>query len=305
MNHIQKSINEFPSASELLENFADNLWLTQGLSKKTVTAYLSDLKKFISYLSTQKLHVFEASSQNLQDFIQNQNAIISARSTARVVSSLKHFYLYLITQGYIEKNPCDHIKSPSFHAHLPQSLSEAEVEAILNAPDLTTTLGLRDRAMLELLYATGLRVSELVELNYSDIHLQSGTLRILGKGNKERLVPLGQEAIEHIQEYLTKARPLLNNQHSDTLFLSTHQKAMTRQTFWHLLKRYVHNLGIYKTISPHTLRHAFATHLVNHGADLRVVQLLLGHSQLSTTQIYTHVAKERLKKLYVTHHPRG
>ena len=228
------------------------------------------------------------------------------RTKARRLSSIKRFYEYLYREKQIQHDPTRHITAPKLGRPLPKSLTEAEVEALLHAPDLDTELGLRDRAMLEVLYATGLRVSELVNLSMQEINLRQGVLRVIGKGNKERLVPLGQAAIYYIELYLSQARPSLSKgQLIDSLFLSTRAKAMTRQTFWHAIKRYAVIAGINKPLSPHVLRHAFATHLLNNGADLRVVQMLLGHSDISTTQIYTHIAKERLKLLHAEHHPRG
>ena len=228
------------------------------------------------------------------------------RSTARLLSSLRRFYQYLLREGMITDDPTAQIESPKLGRPLPKSLTEEQVEKLLQAPDAETALGLRDRAMLETLYATGLRVSELVGLTLQQANLQAGVVKVIGKGDKERLVPLGEEAVEWLQRYLNEERSkLLHGQTSDALFPTARGAAMTRQAFWHNLKRYTHLAGIETHLSPHTLRHAFATHLLNHGADLRVVQMLLGHVDLSTTQIYTQVARERLKQLHAQHHPRG
>jgi integrase/recombinase XerD len=228
------------------------------------------------------------------------------RSEARLLSSLRRFYRYLVREEIRDSDPTAQIESPRLGRPLPDSLTENEVEDLLAQPDTTTALGLRDRSMLEVLYATGLRVSELVGLTVDQINLRQGVIRCIGKGNKERLVPVGEVAQDWLEKYLYDSRPaLLNGKVADDLFPTTRGKAMTRQAFWYLIKRYALQAGIQKDLSPHTLRHAFATHLINHGADLRVVQLLLGHADLSTTQIYTHVAKERLKQLHAAHHPRG
>ncbi|MGH8678136.1 MAG: site-specific tyrosine recombinase XerD, partial [Burkholderiales bacterium] len=228
------------------------------------------------------------------------------RSAARLLSSLKRFYRFFLREGRISADPTLQVEAPKLPRGLPKSLTEEDVQALLNAPDITRALGLRDRAMLETLYASGLRVSELVGLKISQVDRNGGVVRILGKGAKERLVPLGEEALDWIWQYLAGARPqLLNGRGADALFVTARAHAMTRQAFWNLIKRYAATSGIRKALSPHTLRHAFATHLLNHGADLRVVQMLLGHSDISTTQIYTHVARERLKQLHARHHPRG
>ncbi|MDH5778933.1 MAG: site-specific tyrosine recombinase XerD, partial [Gammaproteobacteria bacterium] len=230
----------------------------------------------------------------------------SPRSSARFLSSARQFYVYLIRNRMIETDPVALIEAPKLGKSLPKTLSEKDVDAILAAADTNTALGLRDRAMLEILYASGLRVSELVSLTPGQINLRQGVIRIMGKGSKERMVPLGEEAISWLENYLNNGRAdILKGTMSDALFPSNRRSFMTRQTFWHIIKRYARQAGIDKPLSPHTLRHAFATHLLNHGADLRVVQLLLGHSDLSTTQIYTHVAKARLKDLHSQHHPRG
>jgi integrase/recombinase XerD len=231
---------------------------------------------------------------------------MSKRSVARILSSLKRFYGYLLREGLIQSDPCELIDAPRLAPALPESLSENDVESLLQAPEIVSALGFRDRAMLELLYATGLRVSELVELNFQQVNFRQGCLRVVGKGEKERLVPVGEEAMDWLERYLNQARPMiLGARQSDYLFVTNRGSSMTRQAFWHIIKRYAKQAGIDKHLSPHTLRHAFATHLLNHGADLRVVQLLLGHSDLSTTQIYTHIAQQRLKELHSQFHPRG
>ena len=230
----------------------------------------------------------------------------SARTSARRLSSLRRFFQYLAREGHINHDPSVRIAAPRIGRPLPKSLTEAEVEGLLDAPDTSTAIGLRDRAMLEVLYATGLRVSELVSLQLGQVNLRQGVVRVIGKGNKERLVPLGEEAVDWLEKFIRQGRAeLLRGPPVATLFPSRRGRMMTRQTFWHALRRYAVQAGIAKALSPHVIRHAFATHLLNHGADLRVVQMLLGHSDISTTQIYTHVARERLKSLHAEHHPRG
>ena len=292
------------SSDALLERFLDALWLESGLSRNTLSAYRSDLEALTAWL---KGPPDKATRTQLQTYFA---ACVSRgtrpRSSARMLSSLRRFYRYLLREGLITDDPTALLESPKIGRPLPKSLTEEQVEKLLQAPDTNTALGLRDRAMLETLYATGLRVSELVGLNLQQANLQSGVVRVVGKGDKERLVPLGEEAIEWLQRYLSRARgELLHVHRSDALFPTARGSAMTRQAFWHNLKRYTRIAGIETHLSPHTLRHAFATHLLNHGADLRVVQMLLGHVDLSTTQIYTHVARERLKQLHAQHHPRG
>lgn len=297
---------------QIIEQFLDVIWMERGLSENTLSAYRTDLKKFVMWLK-------QSSAESLSNLINNANREdiqeyfsllehqkISPRSRARLLSSLRLFYAYLLREKIIETDPVALIDAPKLGRSLPKTLSEKDVEALLLAPDTATLLGLRDRVLLEVLYATGLRVSELVGLELTQINLLQGTLRVTGKGNKERLVPLGEEAILWLEKYLNTARvDLLKGQVTDALFVTKRGGAMTRQAFWYLIKRYALQAKIAAKISPHTLRHAFATHLLNHGADLRVVQMLLGHSDLSTTQIYTHVASERLKSLHSQHHPRG
>ena len=293
-----------PQTDELLERFLDALWLEAGLSRNTLSAYRSDLEAFSAWL---KASPATATREHLQVYLAEcVSRGIRPRSTARLLSSLRRFYQYLLREQLITDDPTAQIESPKLGRPLPKSLTEEQVEKLLQAPDAGTALGLRDRAMLETLYATGLRVSELVGLTLQQVNLQAGVVKVIGKGDKERLVPLGEEAIEWLQRYLNEARAkLLHGQTSDALFPTARGAAMTRQAFWHNLKRYTRVAGIETHLSPHTLRHAFATHLLNHGADLRVVQMLLGHVDLSTTQIYTQVARERLKQLHAQHHPRG
>ncbi len=297
-----------PSDSALLERFLDALWLERGLSANTLSAYRSDLESFASWLTGQDSSLAGASREALLEYLQRRSREgARPRTTARLLSSLRRFYRYLVRERLRLDDPSARVESPKLGRPLPQSLTEDEVEALLEAPDTTAALGLRDRAMLELLYATGLRVSELVGLTLGQINLLQGAVKVVGKGRKERLVPLGEVARVWLERFLRESRPLLLNSAnpSDALFPSRRGEAMTRQAFWQHIKRYTLVAGISKSLSPHTLRHAFATHLLNHGADLRVVQLLLGHSSLSTTQIYTHIARERLKALHATHHPRG
>ena len=293
-----------PPADAQLERFLDALWQEAGLSRNTLSAYRSDLEALSAWL---KALPATATRAQLQDYFGEQvRKQASPRSTARLLSSLRRFYRYLLREDLISDDPTAQLESPKLGRSLPKSLSEEQVEQLLRAPDAETALGLRDRAMLETLYATGLRVSELVGLTLQQANLQAGVAKVIGKGDKERLVPLGEEAIEWLQRYLNEARTtLLHGKTSDALFPTARGAAMTRQAFWHNLKRYTRIAGIETHLSPHTLRHAFATHLLNHGADLRVVQMLLGHVDLSTTQIYTQVARERLKQLHAQHHPRG
>ncbi|WP_077927584.1 site-specific tyrosine recombinase XerD [Wohlfahrtiimonas populi] len=291
----------------LLSQFEETLYYQEGLQPLTLQSYLSDLQKLESYLAEQDAQLEQADTEILQEYIQLKlSEKISPRSIARFVSAFKHFYDFLIVSQIREDNPARKLIVPKFTATLPESLSEDDVEALLNSHDLATPLGLRDRAMMELLYSCGLRVTELISLTMSQVNLQAGVVRLVGKGNKERLVPIGEVGIEWLEKYLDGARGELSKGNStEWLFLSNRGDTMTRQAFWYVIKKTAQRVGISSTISPHTLRHAFATHLVNHGADLRVVQLLLGHSSLSTTQIYTHIAKERLKSIHQEHHPRG
>ena len=291
-----------------IDAFCDALWLEDGLAKATLDSYRSDLGRLAQWLNA-KGHeaLLDLSEQTLTGFIADLSKQTKATSQARYLSTLRRFYRWQVGRGRISSDPTLKLANPSRPARLPKVMSEKQVEALLNAPDLETALGLRDRAMIETLYATGLRVSELVKLKVHEVSLADGVLRAFGKGSKERLVPLGEWAIDWIRRYLETGRPaLLKGQACDDLFVTARAAAMTRQAFWQLIKRYARLAGIDPArLSPHVLRHAFATHLLNHGADLRVVQLLLGHADISTTQIYTHVARERLKSLHAIHHPRG
>ncbi len=293
--------------SHYLQPFLDSLWLESGLSKNTVEAYQRDLLGFAAWLQQSDTDLVAATRE---DILKYQGIRMregrKARSEARLLSTLRRFYRYLCREEIRDSDPTAKIESPRLGKPLPSSLTEDEVEILLEQPDVYVPLGLRDRTMLEVLYATGLRVSELVSLTFEQVNMRQGLIRCVGKGNKERLVPLGEIALDYLQRYFVESRPaLLKGNVNEDLFPTQRGKAMTRQAFWYLIKKYAKQAGIEKDLSPHTLRHAFATHLLNHGADLRVVQLLLGHSDLSTTQIYTHVAKERLKSLHMQHHPRG
>lgn len=291
-----------------IERFLDALWMERGLSDNTLAAYRNDLTRFSVWLAGHSTgNLLKAKREDLLAYLAQRTAAgASPRSSARLLSTLRRFYRYQVREGAIEDDPSARIDAPKLGRKLPETLTEEEVTRLLSAPDESKPLGVRDRAMLEVLYATGLRVTELVSLRLDQCNLRQGVVRIVGKGNKERLVPLGENAIEWLSRYLQEIRPeLVRGNDNDGLFLSRRSRPMTRQTFWHSIKRYSREAGIEKALSPHTLRHAFATHLLNHGADLRVVQLLLGHSDLSTTQIYTHVARERLKQLHQSHHPRG
>ena len=287
---------------KLLDAFCDALWLEDGLSRNTIAAYRSDLEQLFAFLKDRD--PLGTGEGELFAFLAARRGRSS--SAARRVSTLKRFYQYCLRERHIAADPTLKLDPPKRTPRFPRSLSEADVEALLGAPDVAAPLGLRDRAMLEALYATGLRVSELVALKTFEVNLEAGVLRVMGKGSKERLVPLGEEAVHWIATYQREAREKLQKgKHPDALFLTQRGAGMTRQAFWHLIRRYGARAIPGKKLSPHMLRHAFATHLINHGADLRVVQLLLGHADISTTQIYTHVARERLKALHARHHPRG
>ncbi|HIF50784.1 MAG TPA: site-specific tyrosine recombinase XerD [Thiotrichaceae bacterium] len=299
----QKNISN--KSKQIIDSFLDSLWMERGLSDNTLSAYRSDLYKFSLWLQQQQVELIKVEANEVLAYLALAESK-SARTVARRLSSLRRLYEYLLREDQIKHNPVSNVDAPKLGRSLPKSLTESEVEALLEAPDTEDVLGVRDKCMLELLYATGLRVSELVGLTVQQVNLRQGVVRVTGKGNKERLVPLGEEATQWLERYLASERnELLNNAMSDALFPSKRGKAMTRQTFWYMIKRYTVIAGINKSLSPHVLRHAFATHLINHGADLRVVQMLLGHSDISTTQIYTHVARERLKDLHSEHHPRG
>lgn len=292
--------------SALISAFLDQLWLDKGVSEHTLTAYGTDLKKFALFLLQQKRSLLDADSQILNRYLaQRIDLGLSPRSTSRALSSLRRFYAYAHQGGKIAQNPLTQLLNPKVGRSLPKTLSEQDVDALLSAPDVNDPIQFRDKAMLELLYASGLRVSELVGLSMQQINLQHGLVRVTGKGQKERLVPMGEEAAHWLRLYLQQGRVLLlGGQMLDVVFPSSRAQQMTRQTFWHRIKFYAKVAHIQAELSPHTLRHAFATHLLNHGADLRVVQMLLGHSDLSTTQIYTHVAQARLQSLHQQHHPR-
>ena len=298
--------SELP-ADSILDEFCDAMWLEEGLSRNTLESYRRDLRQFSEWLAQQGRSLLEAAQADLLTYISWQYANqASARTSSRSLSSLRRLYRYLLRQGKIKVDPTLRIDMPKLPRGLPKGLSEADVDALLDAPDESDLLGIRDRAMLETLYATGLRVTELVGLPLSGLSLEMGVVRVMGKGAKERLVPLGEQAVASLECYLRESRPaLLNGRSSTAVFITQRGAAMTRQAFWYLIKRHAVRAGLTATLSPHTLRHAFATHLLNHGADLRVVQMLLGHTDISTTQIYTHVARERLKNLHRQHHPRG
>ena len=303
---VKSSVPLSPENISLLRRFADSQLIERGLSSNTISAYQTDLKGFARGLKPAGKCLDIVDRSDVMSYLAARvSGGTSSRSAARSLSALRRFYIWMVREGEIPHDPTRQVSSPGIGRPLPMSLTESEVKSLLAAPDVETDLGLRDRAMLECLYGCGLRVSELTGLTVDQINLQQGVLRVWGKGNKERLVPMGDVAIDWIKRYQKTARPALLGKASDTLFLSQRGKVMTRQTFWHRIKLHGRTAGIKSNLSPHTLRHAFATHLVNHDADLRVVQLLLGHSDLSTTQIYTHVARERLKALHKTHHPRG
>ena len=298
------------SASEpkaVIERFLDAIWMERGLSENTLGAYRADLIALKRRLDTREVDLVGAGRADILDYIAwRVEAGAKPRSTARQLSSFRRFFRYLVREGVIGDDPTAQIAMPKIGRALPQSLTEEEVESLLGAPNVSEPLGHRDRTMLEVLYATGVRVSELINLKLSQINLNQGVLRIIGKGDRERLIPLGDEAQEWLKEFIDGPRvEILLERQTEYLFPTRRGDRMTRQAFWHIIKRYAKKAGIEKHLSPHTVRHAFATHLLNNGADLRVVQLLLGHSDLSTTQIYTHVARERMKDLHSRHHPRG
>jgi len=290
--------------AEHLELFLDTLYLEQGVSENTLAAYRSDLEKFCQFLKDKDL--LAVRSDDIEAYLAYRVDLgLKSRSTARSISALKRFYQYFVREKAIADSPMVNIAQPKAGQSLPKTLSEAEVEALLAAPDIEDAMGLRDKAMLELLYATGLRVTELVGLRMEQINLRQAVVFVKGKGNKERLVPLGEEAMYWLEQFLKVGRSQMIKHATDFVFPSKRGIGMTRQTFWHRIKHYAILASVESPLSPHTLRHAFATHLLNHGADLRVVQMMLGHSDLSTTQIYTHVANERLKSVHEQHHPRA
>ncbi len=290
-----------------VERFLDALWSERGLSRQTLASYGSDLKLLARWLRARGSALENARRDEVLGYLADRvQRGARPRSTARMLSSFRRFYRWLVREGRLREDPTARVEAPRLGRPLPHALSESQVEALLHAPDLAEPLGLRDRAMLELMYAAGLRVSELVELSLQTVGLRQGVVRTLGKGSKERLVPMGEEAQHWLERYLSEARPELDRSgRSETVFLTARGAGMTRQAFWYRVKAHARTAGIRQAISPHSLRHSFATHLLNHGADLRVVQLLLGHSDLSTTQIYTHVARQRLQTLHAAHHPRG
>jgi integrase/recombinase XerD len=295
------------SSEEIIDRFLDAIWMERGLSQNTLGAYRADLMTLARVLSESSTPVQQASKSDLLEFIANRvEAGAKPRSTARQLSSFRRFFGYVVREGIRDTDPTADIEMPRIGRSLPKTLTEEEVDALLNAPNTDEPLGHRDRTMLELLYATGLRVTELINLKQSQINFNQGVLRIVGKGDRERLIPLGEESQRWLQDFIDGPRmEILLERQTDYLFPTRRGDRMTRQAFWHIIKRYAGKAGIRQKMSPHSLRHAFATHLLNRGADLRVVQLLLGHSDLSTTQIYTHVARERLKELHGEHHPRG
>ena len=294
-------------STKIIDQFIDHLWLEDGLSKNTLNSYRFDLSIFVSWLSeTKKIELLDVSELEIQEFLAFKFPTSKSRSISRLLATLRRFFRFLLRENKIKEDPTLKIQTPKIPKSLPKSLSEDEVEGLLEAPDIKTDVGMRDRSMLELLYACGLRVSELVGIQLTEVILSDGVIRVTGKGSKTRLVPMGEEAVDWIKKYLAESRQnILNKQTSKFLFVTNRGGEMTRQAFWYLIKKYALMANIDKPMSPHILRHAFATHLINHGADLRVVQMLLGHSDISTTQIYTHVARERLKKLHQEHHPRG
>jgi integrase/recombinase XerD len=301
-----KSVHE--ADQTLIEAFADALWLERGLSRNTLSAYQTDLRKLAAWLNASgQGELVSVRRDQMQSYLAElAGSSHSSRSVARFLSAARQFFQWLGREGRIQNDPTAQIEAPRLGRPLPKSLTEGEVEALLEAPDLSTPEGFRDRTMLELLYATGLRVSELVGLGMESVSINQGLVRVIGKGDKERLVPLGEVAVDWIQRFVSEHRSdLLKKQVSNALFPTRRGGGMTRQAFWYRIRKHAQTAEIRSHLSPHTLRHAFATHLVNHGADLRVVQMLLGHSDLSTTQIYTHVARERLEKLYQQHHPRA
>jgi len=294
-------------SEQLVDRFLDAIWMERGLSQNTLGAYRADLMTLGRVLAENSKSIDTAEKSDLLAFIAGRvEGGAKPRSTARQLSSFRRFFRYIMREGLRDTDPTADIEMPRIGRSLPKTLSEDEVESLLNAPNTDEPLGHRDRAMLELLYATGLRVSELINLKQSQINFNQGVLRIVGKGDRERLIPLGDESQRWLKDFIDGPRmEILLERQTDYLFPTRRGDRMTRQAFWHIIKRYAEKASIRKKMSPHSLRHAFATHLLNRGADLRVVQMLLGHSDLSTTQIYTHVARERLKDLHGEHHPRG
>lgn len=300
-------VNQASHSDDEINGYLEVLWLERGLAENTLAAYRRDLTYTAQILAKAQVNSLLEAQQDdlLQVLQQRRQKKLSPRSTARWLSTLKGFYRQALLQQRIDSDPTSQIDHPKIGRDLPGTISAAQVEALLEAPDVDTPIGLRDRAMLEILYASGLRVTELVTLARTNVNQRQGVIRVTGKGDKERLVPTGEAALDWLDRYLQDARPALLPQGGSVLFPSRLGRPMTRQTFWHAIKRYGLMAGIAQKVSPHTLRHAFATHLVDNGADLRAVQMMLGHADLSTTQIYTHVANQRLKNLVLQHHPRG
>ncbi len=303
---VNKKVGDSDDAS--INAFIDSLWSHKGLADLTLCAYQQDLRQFSRWLSANATRLATANQSSIQQFLAERfEGGASARSNARLLSALKQYYRHLVRLGERSDNPTALISAPRIHRSLPHTLAEQDVEKLLQAPDLDSRFGLRDRCMLELMYSSGLRVSELVGLQMNQVNTNLGLVRLVGKGNKERVVPVGEEALHWLERYIRQARPELQSAKlvSDALFLSSRGSAITRQAFWQNVKKHLLKAGVKTVFSPHSLRHAFATHLLNHGADLRTVQMLLGHSSLSTTQIYTHVAQSRLQSIHAQHHPRG
>ena len=302
-----RQAGRFADPAAAIDWFLDGIWAERGLSENTLSAYRADLLALNRRFTERRVELVNAAEADLLEYLAwRVGRGAKPRSTARQLSAFRRFYRYLLREGRIAEDPTARIEMPRIGQRLPHSLTEADVEALLAAPDVSKPLGHRDRTMLELLYATGVRVSELVNLKLSQVNPNQGVLRIIGKGDRERLIPLGDEAQDWLHKFVRGPRAeILAGRQTDYLFPTRRGGPMTRQSFWHLIRRHARKAGIARKLSPHTVRHAFATHLLNHGADLRVVQLLLGHSDVSTTQIYTHVARERMKDLHARHHPRG
>ena len=306
-NNFKEMPKNKHTKNKIIDLFIDHLWLEDGLSKNTLNSYRFDLELFTEWLTKSlKKNILDVTQADIQQYLSFKFPTSKSRSISRLLATLRRFFRYLLRENKVNIDPTLEIISPKIPKSLPKSLSEEEVEALLNSPNVKTISGLRDKAMLELLYACGLRVSELVNILLTELIMTDGVIRITGKGSKTRLVPMGEEAVDWIKKYIDESRNgMLKKKTSKYLFITIRGSSMTRQAFWYLIKKYSIIAQINKPISPHILRHAFATHLINHGADIRVVQMLLGHSDISTTQIYTHVARERLKKIHASHHPRG
>ena len=295
------------SHNDYLDSFLDSIWAEQGLSKNTLVSYEHDIRSFLDYLNDNKVKLFDAQQSDINLFVSFRfSKGISSSSNMRLISSLKKFFIYLVSRNFVKKNPTENIESPRKVKLLPHTIDAESVDKLLNSPDLQTRFGARDKAMLEILYACGLRVTELVSLKFSQVVIESNFLRVMGKGSKERIIPINDYALSFLKTYIDDFRSeFIKSKKTDSLFLSNRGAEMTRHSFWHIIKKYAMQAGINEHLSPHTLRHAFATHMINNGADLRVVQLLLGHSDLSTTQLYTHIAKNELKELHCKNHPRA